>query len=118
MTTFNDFNAVPVQPTKVTPNMTAYIVEENSSMWVEVNGAHIRDQANEDYCDYDLNEFHELQEEVPEMLFQFVEKVCREHGLTYEKITDNTGDEPSYYYHIHNKKALIEAARKYVAERA
>jgi len=118
MTIIDNFNEVPTSPKKITPNMTVYLANEDDTKWIEINGAHIRDEPNEDYIDNDLKEFYELREDIDENLYSFVENVCREYGFTYEKIKDNTGDEPSYYYHIHNKEALIEAARKYVAENA
>jgi hypothetical protein len=118
MTTYNDFSEVPVKPTKATLNMTVYLADEEGVKWIEVDGAHIRDEANEDYVDPDLHEFYELREEADENLHAFVENVCNKFGVYFEKIEDSTGDDVSYYYHIGDKKALTAAARKYVAENA
>jgi DNA mismatch repair ATPase MutS len=116
--TINSFETALENPTNVTPNMSAYVAEQDGDKWVEVDGWDITDQEGNDDYTPELNELHELRDQCGEMLFELVENICNEAGIAYEKIKDNTGDAPNYYYHITDKSAFLNAARKYVADNA
>lgn len=114
--TINNFENAPQNPTNVTPNMTAYVAEQDGDKWIEVNGWDVTDQEGNDDYSPALNELHDLRDECGEMLFELVENVCKSAGLSFEKIKDNTGDAPNYYYYIQDKTSFLNAAKKYVAE--
>lgn len=114
----NNINNAPEFPTNVTSNMTAYVAEQEGDKWIEVNGWHIADQEGNDDYTIELQDLQDLRDECGEMLFELVENVCGSAGLSFEKVKDNTGDAPNYYYYIQDKASFLSAAKKYVAENA